>query len=121
MNTLHLCGPFYKGTADNTVDLTITPLRNGSYVAQQYSEAAHYAHTLSGAQPRIYSYTPTRPLRLLAWYHQQTPPIPMSPNHPDAHAYARSHGYDGIAMDGQASGWHIIVLRPDIMGLATIV
>jgi hypothetical protein len=109
--------PVWKGTASDFSEETET-LRSPCFVATLHDEALHYARTLpvkGKAVRRVMELRPVRPLRLvlmdrtehgqrlladlgIAW----TKPAGVS-------AALKAVGYDGLALDGGASGFHLVL------------
>lgn len=109
--------PVWKGTASDFSEETET-LRSPCFVATLHDEALHYARTLpveGEALRRVMELNPVRPLRLvlmdgtghggrlladlgIAW----TNPVGVS-------TALKGAGYDGLALDGGSSGFHLVL------------
>jgi hypothetical protein len=117
-------GELYKGTSD-VFDETSEVLKSPAFFATSEEEALYYASFLPNkgdSNRRVMTFQPSRPLRLLAFERGMDSQLilvslglPTQMNPKSLASAVMALGYDGIALDGGDSGWHIILGDASLM------
>ena len=106
--------PLHKGMA-RLFDEAAVPLASPCFLATDEGEARYYAGTLDApgdAARRVVTYRAVRPLRLLMPPgRKELSAMGLDPSMPVARlaSAAGELGWDGLALYGGSSGWHVVL------------